>query len=124
MIDGGKEEFVIPSEYVFFIIEKKAYQDYTYGQSYANPEIASKDMLYSGTTQDYFYQRLAIESKAYYWSRVMKKTYPNNFTVYFENDVVVVYLLRQNTYYPFSLKVDYKSSLPSVGLAEELGIIS
>ena len=48
--------------------------------------------------------------------------YPKDFTVYFENDVVLVYLLRQNTYYPFSLKVDYKSSLPSVGLAEELGI--
>lgn len=122
MIDGGKEEFIIPSEYVFFIIEKKAYQDYTYGPSYVNPEIASKDMLYSGTTQDYFYQRLAIESKAYYWSGVMKKMYPKDFTVYFENDVVLVYLLRQNTYYPFSLKVDYKSSLPSVGLAEELGI--
>lgn len=120
MIDGGKKEFTIPSEYVFFLVEKIAYNDTKYDSAYVNPELAAEDMIYTASIQDYQQYRLQIESKAYYWGRAMQKAYPNNFTVYFEDDAVIVYLLRQNTYYPFSLRIDYKSSLPSVGLEEEL----
>lgn len=111
MVDGGEKEFVIPSEYCFFFVEKKVLQDYTYGSVTVSPEQADKDMLYRASSQDYYYQRLVIESKAYYWAQKMLSLYPNNFTVYFENDILAVYLLRQNTNYPFSLKVDYRSEL-------------
>lgn len=117
MIDGGKKEFTIPSEYVFFIVEKIAYKE-----TYVTPQLAAQDMIYTGSIQDYQQRRLHIESKAYYWGRAMLKAYPNNFSVYFEDDAVIVYMLRQNTYYPFSLRIDYKSSLPSVGLEEELAL--
>jgi len=120
MIDGGKKEFTIPSEYVFFIVEKIAYSKNESGRQYVNPQLAAQDMIYTASIQDYQQHRLHIESKAYYWGRAMLKEYPNNFSVYFEDDAVVVYMLRQNTYYPFSLRIDYKSSLPSIGLEEEL----
>ncbi len=122
MIDGGKKEFTIPSEYVFFIVEKIAYKDTTSESPYVNPQLAAQDMIYTASIQDYQERRLHIESKAYYWGRAMLKAYPNNFSVYFEDDAVIVYMLRQNTYYPFSLRIDYKSSLPSIGLEEELAL--
>lgn len=121
MVDGGEKEFVIPSEYCFFFVEKKVLQDYTYGSVMVNPEQADTNMLYRASSQDYYYQRLAIESKAYYWAQEMLRLYPNNFTVYFENDILVVYLLRQNTNYPFSLKIDYRSTLESLKTVEETG---
>ncbi len=122
MIDGGEKEFTIPSEYVFFIVEKKTYSDAMNVSAYVSPKFAAEDMIYTASIQDYQYRRLQIESKAYYWGRAMLKTYPNNFTVYFEDDVVVVYMLRQNTYYPFSLRINYKSSLPDIGLEQELAL--
>ncbi len=122
MIDGGKKEFTIPSEYTFFIVEKIAYNETAHESPYVNPKLAAEEMIYTASIQDYQQRRLQIESKAYYWGRAMLKTYPNNFTVYFEDDVVVVYMLRQNTYYPFSLRIDYKSSLPDIGLEQELAL--
>ena len=121
MIDGGEKEFVIPSEYSFFFVEKKVLQDYTYGSVLVSAEQADKDMLYRASSQDYYYQRLVIESKAYYWAQMMLSLYPNNFTVYFENDILAVYLLKQNTNYPFSLKIDYRSTLDYPKTTEETG---
>jgi hypothetical protein len=57
--------------------------------------------------QDYYYQRAVIESKAYFWAKKFHEMYPKNFKVYFENDIYIVYLMEQNTYFPYDLQIDY-----------------
>lgn len=111
MVDGGKEEFVFQSEYVFFFVEKKVLKDNFRGSVEVSPEYAKDKFIFTGVTQDYSYQRATLESKAYYWAEEFKRIYPNNVTDYFEDDIYKVYLLRQNPKYPFSAKIDYLSTL-------------
>lgn len=107
MIGKNEEEFNFTTEYVFFFIEKTLLQDYNYGRVDVSLEYAAKDFIYMGDMQDYYYQRAVIQSKVYYWAKAFEKIYPRNFKVYFENDIYVVYLMKQNTYYPYNLQIDY-----------------
>lgn len=107
MISGKEESFNFTTEYVFFFIEKTTLQDYSYGRVDVSLEYAAKDFIYMGDIQDYYFQRAVIQSKAYYWAKAFAKHYPRNFKVYFENDIYLVYLMEQNTYYPYNLQIDY-----------------
>lgn len=117
MLDGGETEFTIPTEYVFFFVEKKVLQDETYGSAFVAPEYAEEKFQYTGMEKDYQNQRLIIESKAYCWAQEMLEIYPDEFTVYFEDDIYVAYLLHQNINYPLRLKNDY---LESASLTENM----
>ncbi len=105
MINGNEEMFTFTTDYVFFFIEKKLLQDKNVGSVYVSQEYAEMDFFYMGDVQDYYFQRAVIESKAYYWAKEFEKTYPRNFKVYFENDIYIVYLLKQNTYSPYNLQI-------------------
>lgn len=107
MIDKNEENFHFNTEYVFFFIEKKILQDYNYGSVMVNPYYARKDFVYIGDSQDYYFQRAVIESKAYYWAKEFQEIYPRNFKIYFEDDIYIVYMLEQNTYYPYNLQIDF-----------------
>jgi hypothetical protein len=109
MVNGKQAEFTIPSKYVFFFIEKRVLEDITYGQTDVSLKYAAMNFIYTGDTQDYYYQRAVLESQAYYWAQKMKEMYPRSFKVYYEDDIYVVYLLEQNTYSPYSLRIDYLS---------------
>lgn len=107
MVNRNEEAFTFTTDYVFFFIEKVVLQDYNYGRVRVNKELALKEFVYMGDAQDYFYQRAIIESQAYYWAKAFAEMYPRNFKVYFENDLYIVYIMEQNTYYPYELQIDY-----------------
>lgn len=111
MIDKNEDRFTFTTEYVFFFIEKEVLKDYSCGSVRVDPEYALKDFVYTGDVLDYYYQRAVIESKAYYWAKMFRKLYPRNFKIYFEDDIYVVYLLEQNTYYPYDLQIEYLKDL-------------
>jgi hypothetical protein len=107
MVDGNRPAFPFPTKYVFFFVEKKVLQDYTYGPVEVSLKYAAMDFIYLENSQDYFFQRAIIESKAYYWAQKMLQVYPRNFKVYYEDDIYVAYILEQNTYNPYNLQIDY-----------------
>lgn len=109
MVSGKQELFTFPTEYVFFFIEKHVLNDYIYGNVDVDLKYAIKDFVYLGDVQDYYYQRAVIESRAYYWAQKFKKMYPNNFKVFFEDDIYVVYMMQQNVYSPYDPQIDYLS---------------
>ena len=101
--EGLIPEYTLPTRYVFFFIEKYTLQDYFHGQDFVNRKYAAADFLYQASTQDYYFQRNIIESKAYYWAQDYSALYPNNMSVYFEDDIYIVYVLEQNINSPLSL---------------------
>lgn len=109
MVNGKQELFTFPTKYVFFFIEKHVLNDYIYGNVDVDLKYAIKNFAYLGDVQDYYYQRAVIESQAYYWARKFKKMYPDNFKVYFEDDIYVIYMMQQNVYSPYDPQIDYLS---------------
>ncbi|MDD3881152.1 MAG: hypothetical protein PHI27_02745 [Eubacteriales bacterium] len=111
MLDKNEKPLTLPSQYVFFFVEKHVLQDYYHGSVDVAPNFALDDFVYMASNQDYYFQRSIIESKAYYWALKCAETYPNTFKVYFEDDIYIAFLLEQNTFYPYNLKLDYKTTL-------------
>ncbi|HZJ76771.1 MAG TPA: hypothetical protein VFC70_03575 [Oscillospiraceae bacterium] len=107
MVSGNEKEYKIPTQYVFFFIEKRILDDYYYGSVDVSPEYAQKDFIYFASAQDYYFQRAILESKAYYWALEFQKMYPNSFKVYFENDIYIAYILEQNPFSLYNLQIDY-----------------
>ena len=46
-------------------------------------------------------------SKMYYWAEQFQKLFPQDMTVYYEDDEFICYRLIQNESSPFSLSIDY-----------------
>ena len=111
MVDGKYPAFKIPTQYIFFFIEKYTMQDYFEGRKFVDEESAKKDFIYQASTQDYYYQRNVIESKAYYWAQAFQHLYPNQMHVYFENEIYVCYVLEQNKNSPLDMRIDYLTAL-------------
>lgn len=109
MIDGNEESFNFTTEYVFFFIEKELLQDYNYGKIEVDYKYAAMDFVFLADIQDYYFQRAIIESKVYYWAKSFEEIYPDNFNIYYEDDIYIVYLMEQNTYYPYETQIDYLS---------------
>ena len=107
MVNGKQAVFTFPTEYVFFFIEKRVLLDHYFGPVEVDPQYAAMEFVYFADNQDYFYQRAVLESQAYYWAQKIRQIYPDKFTVYFEDDIYVAYILEQNTYRPYNLRVDY-----------------
>jgi hypothetical protein len=107
MINGKQKKFTFPTKYVFFFVEKKVMQDYFYGSVEVSLKYAAKDFSYLANSQDYYFQRAIIESQAYYWARKIEQIYPRSFKVYYEDDIYVAYILKQNVFNPYDLRIDY-----------------
>jgi hypothetical protein len=107
MVNGNKPEFTFPTRYVFFFIEKRVLQDYTYGPVDVDLKYAAMDYINMEDSQDYYFQRAVIESQAYYWAQKARQVYPRNFKVFYEDDIYVAYIMEQNTYSPYDLQFDY-----------------
>lgn len=116
MVDGNKKSFKIPTKKVYFFIEKQTLQDYYNGSDQVKLEYAKEDFQYRASTQDYYYQRNIIESKAYYWAEEYKKMYPNQMKLYYEDDIYICYELTQEINAPFRYEIDY-IAMASSGLS-------
>ena len=112
MIDKQEKVFKFPTPYVFFFVEKYTLQDYFKGRAYVDAGTAKETFQYRASTQDYYYQRNVIESKAYYWAQKCMQVYPDRMRVFFEDDIYVAYLLTQDVNYPLDLQLDYQEDLP------------
>ena len=110
MIDGNEDEYKLPTPYVFFFIEKQVLDDYFHGSVRVSPEYAREEFTYLASSQDYYFQRAIIESKAYYWALAFQRIYPNSFKVYFENDIYIAFMLKQNPFNLYNLQIDYLGS--------------
>lgn len=108
---GSAARVRIPTETVFFFIEKKPI-DYsiTYEGSgqYVSKDGASMPIPTSAGLAVYMGEdRWVVMSKMYYWAETFRSLYPNEMTVYFENDDFVCYRCDQNPYRLFNFAIDY-----------------
>ncbi|MCC2255324.1 hypothetical protein LKD70_13005 [Ruminococcus sp. CLA-AA-H200] len=106
------DEMYIPTQYVFFFIEKRS-MDYSYGEFtdvdaevseyWASQELPPTSGLsqYSGTN------RIITNSRLYYWAQEYQKRFPNEMKVYYEDDDFVCYYIEQNEYYLNNFAIDY-----------------
>lgn len=108
---GWKRIYTIPSEYIYFFIEKRPL-DYTVAYEgsgqLVSKEGAAKPMPWgSGISIYQGENRWVMMSKMYYWAEAFKELYPNEMKVYYESDDFICYELKQNTYSLYDLSIDY-----------------
>lgn len=130
-----EDRYTLPTEYVFFYIEKKplhyghshffegpdwlALEKYpefylVYSQcpdvltSEISEEFAQKEMM-EFANPSYAYSslqsRTILESKAYKWCQEFQELYPHELKTYYEDDRFVCYYLQQNTQYLYDLEI-------------------
>ena len=101
----------IPTEYVFFYVEKIPV-DYALkyegsGQS-ISAEGAKQELPKGGGLSPYQGEsRWIVMSKMYYWCEAFMEMYPEDMTVYFENEKFICYRLKQNIFSLYELGIDY-----------------
>ena len=127
--------YSIPSEYLFFYVEKKPiqyaqshfftgpewlaqskytqyYSDYysegdDINHSYISGVYADQALMYfAKQSQSYsdLTSRTILESKLNRWCESFGKAFPNDMSVYYEDDDVICYVVHQNTYRLFNLE--------------------
>lgn len=113
------KETIIPTPYVFVFIEKRPIVGYGFdfdrydreivGRDFVSRKTASEDLSY-GEGGNYIYrrERSILMSKAYYWAKEYKKYFPREMNVYYEDDELIVYRIKQNMYALNNFNIDYK----------------
>ncbi len=105
-------KFTLPTKEVYVFIEKKPL-DYTITSKYSDKEVSEEGAsqtyadYYSGNTMYKGEARYILMSKMYYWAKRYQEIYPEDFTVYYEDDEFICYRLVQNTSFLNNLMVDY-----------------
>ena len=105
-------ETIIPTKYVFFVVEKRPinYNQYRLStQEYEDPEItlydanqiATKEIMHvsdGGEMKFYanYENRRILEAKLYQWIQAYQEIYPDQFEVYQEDDTCIIYKFTQN----------------------------
>lgn len=105
------QRIIIPTKYVYFYIEKIPL-DYTVcyadsGQSISRTGAAKTLPSSAGINPYKGESRWIVMSKMYYWAEQFRKLFPQDMTVYYEDDEFICYQLIQNESSPFSLSIDY-----------------
>jgi hypothetical protein len=105
-------KFTIPTKYVYIFVEKIPL-DYTIPNKYSNMKVsvggASQvyNDYYTGNSMYKGEARYILMSKMYYWAKRYMEVYPEDFTVFYEDDEFVCYKLVQNTSFLNNLMVDF-----------------
>jgi hypothetical protein len=101
----------IPTKYTYFFVEKKPLD---YATAYANSgqyiseEGAARDLpVASGLGPYKGENRWIVMSRMYYWCETFMEMYPEDMTVYYEDDDFICYQLVQNPDHLFELGIDY-----------------
>lgn len=112
----------IPTEYVYFVIEKRPlkYNEPTYlGEELEIYDTVSKRSASQLLTEqicreskksDYYSNydiRKSIMSKAYYWAQKYMQYFPDQMSVYYEDRDVIIYEVKQNMYALNNFAIDY-----------------
>ena len=105
-----KKDIIIPTKYIFFIVEKMPIIYYGYSfdadspllkdRPLINNEDAKKELVYEKKREKYYInQREIIMAKVDAYMKVLELQYPRELGIYYEDDEVVVYCLKQNESY-------------------------
>lgn len=105
------KEVTIPTEKVYFYIEKKPI-NYANGYAGKIPPVSEEEASdalpkNSGLAAYTGVKRSVTMSRMYYWAQKFKELYPNEFKVYYENDRFVCYYIEQNFYSLYNFAIDY-----------------
>ncbi len=105
-------KFTIPTKYVYIYIEKVPL-DYTVPGKYSGMFVSTEGASlwytdsYTGNSMYKGDSRYIMMSKMYYWAKRYREVYPEDFTVYYEDDEFICYKLEQNTSFLNNLMVDF-----------------
>lgn len=119
MEENGKyDEMIIPTETVYFFIEKIPLN---YGNAHeesgnsVSPR-GAKNELPKGSGISVYKERdrWIVMSRMYYWAQEFQKLYPNEMTVYLETDSFVCYKVEQNMNHFFNFAIDYGYNVPGM----------
>ena len=109
--DGGSE-MRIPTQYVFFFIEKESLEygttwpegtDPTAGEEWASLPLPRK----SGISQYTGLNRIIVNSRMYYWAEAFQEQCPNEMHVFYEDESFICYVMEQNEYALYNFAIDY-----------------
>lgn len=106
------DQMYIPTQYVFFFIEKNSINyalgeftdvDPNVSESWAAEELPAK----SGLSQYSSTNRIILNSRMYYWALEYQKRFPNEMKVYYEDEDFICFYIEQNEYYLNNFAIDY-----------------
>ena len=105
---------MIPTEYVYFFIEKRPVNIDEDGvvsserlQNVSEEGALQPVSLKSGIKPYHGEDRWGTMSHMYYWAQAFKKLYPQEMEVYYETTDFVCYRLHQNVNSLYNLAIDY-----------------
>lgn len=115
---NSQQEIRIPSEQVFLFIEKEPiiyYGNRFYRGDYElenRPEITKEDAqkeLSEATEENYHYikERTILMAKAYAWAEEYQRYFPKEMEVYYEDEELIVYRIKQNVNALNNFSIDY-----------------
>lgn len=128
-IASNDEHLYVPSKDVFVVVETKIDQydevnfrrnSHSHAYDFENrgdptPELALTDLPNTNLLENvkiYYYPwRKVVMSKLYYWMEKVKETYPDEVSVFYQDELVTVYHISQDEYFPLDLMLDYQSDL-------------
>ena len=112
------DEVTIPTKFVYFYVEKEMvnYAYYEPLDQRISVEGAMEPLPVEEKMSSYRYQnRWIVMSHLYYWAEAFKTLYPNEMTVYYEDDKFICYRLEQNVDSLYNLLIDYGYNDPGKG---------
>ena len=113
--DRAESEVIIPTEYVYFYIEKIPI-DYSIAYEDSGQSVSEEGASYSMPEGDgiNIYQgqnRWIVMSKMYAYIQAFVEVCPNEVSVYYEDDEFICYVIRQDTYSLYNFAFDYGYNL-------------
>lgn len=109
--DNYKDNLTIPTNKVYFFIEKKPVgyaSSYEGDGQYISAEGASNPLVYSSGLGIYQGKnRWIVMSRMYYWAKEFQKMYSKEMKVYYESKDFVCYVAEQNPYRLYDFSIDY-----------------
>ena len=104
---------VMPAPDVFFFIEKRPIQ--WFSAPIKLPEVDEKDAYIDlsefNSRRSYLYSNYdanrVLQAKAYVWAKEYQKFFPNEMSVFYEDDEMVVYRIQQDSYVPNNFAIPY-----------------
>lgn len=104
-----EDVLTVPTETVYFFIEKIPLAAWAIGYSQPLSEEGAKEDVPRGEGLSIymFKNRWIVMSHMYYWAQEFQRLYPNEMKVYLETDDFICYRLEQNPYRLYNLAIDY-----------------
>lgn len=125
----NEDQNYVPTKDIFVVVETKIEQYESASsrrnsrsggnalENYGDPapelalmELPQGDMVNSAQIYAYPW-RGTVMSKLYYWIEKVKAVYPNEVSIFYQDETVSVYHISQDEYFPLDLMLDYQSGL-------------